>query len=140
MKLIRISIVLVLGINFLLIISACGGKSGDATLAESRDPVERGRTLYESSTIGPNKAPGCKTCHSLEADRKIVGPSMAGIAIMAQSNPLGSSAEEFLRQSIVNPDEYVLEGFPAGVMYKRYEQDLSPQQVEDLVAFLMSLK
>ncbi len=52
----------------------------------------------------------------------------------------GKSAEEFLRESILNPDAVVTEGFTPGVMYQNYGNDLTEQEIDDLVAFLLTLK
>ena len=48
------------------------------------------------------------------------------------------SAEEYLRQSILEPDAYIVEGFPAGQMLPNLGEILSPQQIDDLVAFLLT--
>ena len=50
------------------------------------------------------------------------------------------SAEDYLRQSIVDPDAYVVEGFPSGLMVPNLEDSLTEAQIDDLVAFLMTLK
>ncbi len=62
--------------------------------------------------------------------------------IIKSSNYTGSAktVEEYLHESIVNPNAFVVEGFPSGVMYQNYGQDLSKQQIDDLVAFLLTLK
>ena len=48
--------------------------------------------------------------------------------------------EEFLHESIVNPDADVAKGFSPGIMYPNYGKELSEQDIADLVAFLMTLK
>ncbi|HID34605.1 MAG TPA: cytochrome c, partial [Anaerolineae bacterium] len=73
----------------------------------------------------------CVTCHSIEPGKTVVGPSMAGIA---------SKGEDFIRESIVNPDADITEGFPAGTMPQDYGQKLSEEQINQLVAYLMTLK
>jgi cytochrome c551/c552 len=127
-----------------LFLAACGAGGGGA--APSGDATQ-GKALFEQTTIGPNSAPGCVTCHSLEPDVKLVGPSLAHVAteaaeIIKSSNYTGSAktVEEYLHESIVNPNAYVVEGFPSGVMYQNYGQDLSEQQIDGLVAFLLTLK
>jgi hypothetical protein len=44
----------------------------------------------------------------------------------------------FLRQSVVDPNAVIAPGFSAGVMPQTYKEQLSPKQLDDLVAFLMS--
>jgi cytochrome c551/c552 len=127
---------LVLVIVLVFALAACGGgqQAGGGAAAE------RGKALFEQATLGPKSAPGCSTCHSLEPDKVIVGPSLARIATTAAAAVPGMSAEAFLRESIVNPEAHITAGFPAGVMYQYYGRDLSEQQINDLVAFLLTLK
>ena len=85
--------------------------------------------------IGSN--PGCVTCHSLEAGKTLVGPSMAGIAGRAGSAVSGQSAEQYLRQSLAEPDAFVAKGFQKGLMPK---PTLTDKQANDLIAYLQTLK
>ena len=82
----------------------------------------------------------CHVCHSLDVDEIKVGPSLAGIATQATSRAPGMTAEEYLRESILDPDAYIVEGFPAGLMLPDLEENLSPEQIDNLVAFLLTLK
>ena len=110
------------------------------------DP-EAGERLYTSFTIGRADAPGCVTCHSLVPGEIKVGPSHAGVAsraaeVIQQSNYTGSAttAEGYLRESILDPNLYVESGFVPGVMYQGYSSTLSEGQLADLVAFLLTLE
>lgn len=102
------------------------------------DPV-RGRHLFFSPTIGSNNALGCIACHSIERDIVIVGPSMFGIARRADIAVPGLSGEQYLRQSIVDPDAFIVQGFNGGIMYDNYSNVLTETQIDDLVSFLMTL-
>ncbi|GAB4534807.1 MAG: hypothetical protein Fur0018_24810 [Anaerolineales bacterium] len=101
------------------------------------DPQAGKRLFYENS-LGTNA--GCRICHSLEADVRLVGPSLAGVATRAASRVPGMSAEEYLRQSILDPGAYVVEGYPDGQMVPNLGAVLSDAQVDDLIAFLMTLR
>ncbi len=68
----------------------------------------------------------------------MVGPSMADAATVAAGAVEGMSAEDFLSQSIVEPDAHIREGFTSGMMFQDYGDTLSAQQIDDLVAFLMT--
>ncbi|MGE5601848.1 MAG: c-type cytochrome [Nitrososphaerales archaeon] len=106
---------------------AASGAAGDA---------KAGETLFASATIGSN--PGCKTCHSIDGS-KLVGPSLQGIATRAGSTVQGESAEQYIRTSITDPNAHVVEGFAQGVM-PSFKTVLSDAQLNDLVAYLMTLK
>jgi nitric oxide reductase subunit C len=109
---------------------ACSG-NGEQQAAKA------GKSLFEQATIG-NTA-GCKTCHSLEAGAIIVGPSLAGISARAGSTVPGLSAGEYLRQSILEPDAYVVENFPASVMPNVWSMELSEEQIDQLVEYLLTI-
>ena len=135
-----------LGLIFLLLVLlvvACGG--GDEEEKEEPAPVSgaagdaaQGEELFKQTLIGSQ--PGCISCHSLEPDKVLVGPSMAGVANRAGSRVAGESAEEYLRQSILSPDAYTVDGFSAGLMPAGLANELSDQQLDDIVAYLLTLK
>jgi hypothetical protein len=70
----------------------------------------------------------------------IVGPSQAGLATRAQSRVAGMSAADYIHQSIVEPNAYVVEGFAEGLMYQFYGEDLTEQEINDLVAYTLTLE
>jgi mono/diheme cytochrome c family protein len=127
MRKLAIFLLLVLVIS----LAACGGgsDSGQGGATGGADAAA-GEKLFNEKLIGTQ--PGCITCHSLEAGVTMVGPSLAGI---------GSRQDEaYIKQSINEPDAAVSEGFTAGVMPAALARELSEQQVEDLTAYLMTLK
>ena len=101
------------------------------------DPAE-GEKLYYETSLGTNA--GCRICHSLQPGVTLVGPSFAGIATRAAERVPGVTAEEYLRQSILAPDAYIVEGFPGGQMVPNLDETLSEDQIEDIVAFLLTLE
>lgn len=46
------------------------------------------------------------------------------------------SAREYLYQSIVDPNAYIVEGYQAGLMQQNYAAILSPQQMADILAWI----
>jgi nitric oxide reductase subunit C len=117
-----------------------------APQAASGDPVEIGRTVYHSTP------PGCAACHSIAPGVNIVGPTLAGIAGTAAErlkNPQyqgkAKTPAEYIRESIVDPHAYVLTGptYAAGgrsLMPSDYAQTLKPEQIDQIVAYLMTLR
>lgn len=129
----------------LMALAACGGGEGESSGGDEEAPAPvgdagNGEILFTQATIGANNAPGCITCHSLEPDVIIVGPSQAGLATRAETRVPGQTAEAYIRDSIVNPNAYVVEGFAEGVMYQNYGTDLTTEQIDDIVAYTLSLK
>ncbi|HSM55905.1 MAG TPA: cytochrome c [Candidatus Sulfomarinibacteraceae bacterium] len=143
----RLSFILGLAL-VLLLMAACGGDdiNGDAdTGSEVVGDAQNGQALYMMTTIEDTGAPGCITCHSVEpTDDPLqpapVGPSHYGLADRAGGYVEGMSAEAYLRESIVEPDAHIVEGFQPGLMYQNYEENLTEEHINDLVAYLLTLE
>lgn len=110
----------------------------DAASAETvdslpTDPAARGEYWFK-------RPPAiCATCHALTPDTVIVGPSLAGIASRAASRVPGVNAETYLRDSILDPGAYIVPGFP-DAMQKNLGETLSTDQINDIIAFLLTLR
>jgi cytochrome c oxidase subunit II len=80
---------------------------------------------------------GCGGCHAFEpagTDAQI-GPSLDELAAAAQA--AGMEPEDFVRESIVEPEERIAEGFQGGVMPDTYESTLTDEQLDALVQYLL---
>jgi mono/diheme cytochrome c family protein len=78
---------------------------------------------------------GCGSCHAFEpaGSSGTTGPSLDELPDLAEkaNKPLA----DFARESVENPNAYVEEGYPEGVM-PAYDQ-LSDEELNNLVAFLI---
>ena len=81
----------------------------------------------------------CMTCHDSFSDSQLVGPGLLTVGTRAADRVEGESAELYIYNSIVNPNDYIVEGFPENLMPQSYSEVLSDQEVYDLVAYLISL-
>jgi cytochrome c oxidase subunit 2 len=95
--------------------------------------VEKGRQIYET---GGTAGLPCGSCHTLDGS-ELVGPSFQGIADRAGTRVEGVSAEEYLRQSIAEPDAYVVSGF-TNTMPTVFSQTLSEEDIDNVIAFLLT--
>jgi mono/diheme cytochrome c family protein len=120
-------------IGLALTLVAC---STNANSADSLPPGDaaRGAALF---TQAINGAPPCATCHTLDSTT-LVGPSLKGFAAIASTRKSGTSARDYAYESIVRPPAYLVSGF-GNLMYNRYAQRLSTQQIADLVDYLLTL-
>lgn len=142
----KLTLTILLALLFAFGLTACGG-GGDEAADSGGDSgavgdAANGERLFNESIIGAASAPGCITCHSLEPGVVVVGPSQSDVGARAETEgaALGISAEEFLRQSIVEPNAQITEGFTADVMYQNFGEELTNTQINDLVAFMLTLK
>jgi len=128
-------------ITLVLGLVACRGDSSPASdegQAVGEGDGTTGKDLFAQGLIGTQA--GCPTCHSLEPGLIGLGPSLATAGAEAGDCVEGTSAAVYLRESILAPDAFVVEGFACGIMPMTYGDQLNEQQVADLVAFLLTLE
>ena len=77
-------------------------------------------------------AQGCGSCHTFTpaGSTGAVGPNL--------DETLDGKDAAYVRRAIVDPNAEIAEGYSAGVMPQNYQEQLSPEQLDDLVAFLSS--
>jgi cytochrome c len=97
----------------------------------------RGGELFH---LGANNAPPCGSCHQTTAGSSgfAIGPNLSGIADRAASRIAGMSAEDYLANSILDPSSYLVPGY-RGMMYNQYGGHFDARDIDDLVAYLMTL-
>jgi nitric oxide reductase subunit C len=121
------------------------GLPGVEPSATAATPAQRGQAVFDG-------AGACASCHSLAPGTTLVGPSLAGVATAAAERIAAPgysggarSAEAYLRESVLEPSRYVVPGERYGgggrsLMPDTYAQALSSEQVDDLVAYLATLR
>lgn len=125
--------ILIASVALLLAVTGCGGSDADvSTTRPQRGGTNTlGLELFEERVVGAN--PGCVTCHSLEEGITLVGPSLFDV-----TSPVPAMTDaDYIRQSIVDPDSYVVEGFVPGQMNPGWDEYLTEDQVESLVTLLL---
>jgi len=101
----------------------------EGVVVEGADP---GRVVFSDT--------GCTACHTISGlSTATVGPVLDGLASRAGDRVPNLSAEDYIRQSILDPNAYVVSGFESGVMPDNFSEVLSDQQLDDLVNFLLTL-
>jgi hypothetical protein len=69
-----------------------------------------------------------------------VGPSLAGIASQSDKRIEGMDTEEYIRNSILNPGGFTVEGFPENTMPNSLKDELTGDDLEAVIAYLLTLK
>jgi cytochrome c oxidase subunit II len=107
-----------------------------------------GKQLEMASVKGPAlglqlyKEKGCIACHSLDGAIR-VGPSFKGLygkgvkVITGGKEHTLVADDAYLQRSVMDPNVDVVEGFLPNLMPK---PDLAPQQMDELIAFIKSVK
>ena len=81
-----------------------------------------GKAVFTSS--------GCAACHTLKAANATgtVGPNL--------DKNLKDKDAAFIHTSIVDPNAFIAPGYSKGIMPQTFGTQLSPKQIDDLVAFV----
>ena len=102
------------------------------TTSSAGDPVAAGKTVF----LGAGTCAGCHTFTPAGSSGSF-GPNLdTAIATDAAADgnmPLAA----FIRESIVNPSAYIAKNYSDG-MPKNFGSSLTPTQIDDLVAFILS--
>jgi cytochrome c oxidase subunit 2 len=110
--------------------------AGAAGTVGAADQVARGSSLFQ--------AKGCVACHTIGGvpGSAQVGPNLSGLPAVAGARRPGMAAADYVRQSLVDPQAYVVPGYERGandpgapLMPKL---PLSAAEIDALVAFLLS--
>jgi cytochrome c2 len=115
--------------------------TGCATSLPTTTPIpgdiERGAQIFVQ---GQHGTPPCSTCHRVVAGQVgfSVGPNLAGIVERAGVRVAGLTAEEYLRQSIIEPGRFIVSGY-RDIMYPDYNAHFTDQDIQDLIAYLLTL-
>jgi cytochrome c oxidase subunit 2 len=94
-------------------------------------PGQAGKTVFANN--------GCGACHTLKAAGSAakVGPDLDKLTAEAQK--AGKPLQDFVRESIVNPNAYIEPGYPKNVMPQTFGS-LPKGQLDALVQFLTQSK
>lgn len=103
---------------------------------DSFTPVKRGEFYYKTK---------CVSCHSIEKDKIIVGPSFFGLVGKQRAFTDGTSAtadDAYLKESIMYPQKKIVKkddgtGFPPAMVPI---PGLTEKQVDDIIAYLKTVK
>jgi cytochrome c oxidase subunit 2 len=116
--------------------------TGDKFVAWTKSQ-QRGATGAGGAAAPSGKAlfvsNGCDGCHTFKpaGAKGTVGPDLDKLADFARQ--AGQPLEQFIRESIVNPDAYVAPGYQKGVMPGTFAS-LPPAQLDALVKYLEGSK
>jgi mono/diheme cytochrome c family protein len=97
--------------------------------------INNGAALFANV---PGNAP-CSSCHYVDSNQMLVGPGMLGLGDIAGERVAGEDAVEYLRNAILHPNDYIVDGYPAQVMPQNYADSLTEDDLNDLIAYMLSL-
>jgi len=111
-------------------------KALDKAIQEPEDPLARGQLLY--------KRQGCSTCHNAGAEGASgPGPSYNGSwgkPVQLESGAEVAFDENYVRESILNPQAKARKGYGKASPMNSYAGKLKDDQIDALITFIKSLE
>jgi cytochrome c peroxidase len=100
-----------------------------------------------SDTIRAFEKAGCAGCHTIPGIPNAtgqVGPDLTAIGVQAEDRVPGMDAETYIRDSILNPANFIAPECPAGecpaeVMLPNFDERLTPEEIELIIGYLVTL-
>jgi cytochrome c oxidase subunit II len=105
-----------------------GAAGGAGSGGGAGNTQELGKSTFASAGCG-----GCHTFMPAGTDAE-VGPPLDNLA--ADAGNAGEPVDQYIRQSIVDPNKVIVSGYQSGVMPTTFGETLSPEELDALVAFL----
>jgi cytochrome c oxidase subunit 2 len=108
--------------------------AAEAQKIASASPEERGKKWAAEF--------GCAACHSADGTQ-IVGPTWKGLYdhdVPLANGQTVKADEAYLKESILNTNAKIVKGFAPGLMPQNFRERLSDDQINDLLAYIKSLK
>lgn len=130
-------------------VTLAGGTSATTTsAATTTGPATTTSAATTSAAGGGNAAAGkavfasngCASCHTFQpaGATGTVGPNLDTAPTQDAKADNNMDLTAFVKESIQDPDAYIAKGYSKGVMPTNFGTSLSPTQLNDLVAFIVS--
>ena len=138
----------------LILITACGGAAPAPTATTAPPPATTAPVATTAPTAGNggasegqaifNGSGGCGACHTIEGvSTGLLGPDLTHIGTDAATRKPDLSAEEYITESIRDPEAFVATGVERatpGIMIPALTASLGDAEVDALVEFLLAQK
>ena len=114
------------------------GTGGEATATTAEDEGDDGEgDAAAGETIAQAQ---CFTCHSIDGST-IVGPTWQGLyghEVKLEDGSTVTADDEYIRESILQPNAKIVEGFPAAM--PPFEGLLDDEQIANIIAYIKTLE
>lgn len=127
-------------------VAQAGAPPAARPVAGGENPIALGERVFRSAT------PACTACHSIAPGVNMAGPSLAGL--VGRTGPMltggaykgkATDVASYIRESVRTPSAHLVPGAMysangVSFMPDTYGKSLTPEQIDQLAAYLSSLK
>ncbi|MFN8459247.1 MAG: c-type cytochrome [Anaerolineae bacterium] len=99
-----------------------GNPNAAPTPVPGDTPEERGKNLFTGM--------GCVACHMINGEGQTVGPDLTQVY---------SKGEDYIRQSILQPNAVIAEGYQPNLMPQNFGDRLTDEYINDIIAYFKSV-
>ena len=122
-------------------------EAGEANRQGASDSVQLSQETIDLAIEAMTRT-GCNSCHVTTGlplvDAAMLGPDQTNLGAIAGTRREGYTAEEYIREAIVEPSAFIVDECPLGpclqVMPESYGEILSEEEIDAVVAYLLSMK
>lgn len=128
----------VVGLLVLFLAVGCGAANqAGAPIGDAAN----GRRLFRGEEkLALDALEACIDCHNdTVGGESPTGQNLSNIGNRAAGVVPGQSAVDYMRASILQPDEHLSGGFQEGIMPRTYAELLTTQDINDLIAYMLTL-
>ena len=121
----------------------------EPTAAPARSPIDRlvavrdpakGAELFATFQEAAGTGYSCSNCHLVDSEKANLGPGLLNIKDRALTRVEGQSAAEYIYESIIDPQAYLVEDFDAELMPQNWSEIYTDLEIFDIVAYLLTLE
>ncbi|WP_426102167.1 c-type cytochrome [Massilia sp. TSP1-1-2] len=135
-----------LGVGQSTAVAQAGAPPAARPVKGGDNPIALGERVFRSAT------PACAACHSIAPGVNMAGPSLAGLVARTEAMLAGGAYKGkatdvagYIAESVRNPSAHLISGAMysangVSFMPDTYGKSLTPGQIEQLTAYLTSLK
>lgn len=118
--------------------AAHGHAEAEAGDMEVDGDAANGEELF--TTLYTEVGFACATCHHVDSEDRLIGPGLLNIKIHGAGHVEGLTLVEYLHQSIVEPNAYIVPDYPENLMPQTYSELFTEDQINDIIAYLLTLE
>ncbi len=126
-------------------VPADGAPAGIASLSDEQifagmDPALADLVRAADPSDGQSVSLGnaCIGCHSLDPNVQMTGPTWFNIGNTAVTRVPDQGPAEYLHQSIIAPNDFVVPDYPASIMPQTYDQTMDQEDLATMIAYLLA--